>query len=180
MPWRQSNRKVVTDIQVTILKVKTGDDNVRKNRVKLILCSLLVLIVIVIILLKLSEVKLLTGDRTKMVKATITLAPSENPKIIIVEDKETLNKIYDLVYETYDIRVVRYPSHSQSIQSDSRFDLEILYSDGKVDLIHTPEVSNRIYRHFNSKNSTRERGFIAGRNDNLESYLNNLGESNNS
>lgn len=145
------------------------------KKIRIITFVIILAIVSIIIIIKFAEVKILTGEKSSLVKATIIMEPTrKKPQAITVEDKEVLDKIYDLIQQSHDKKVNRYPNHSDSMQFDSKFEIELLYKDGKVDLISSTENVKRIFRHLNTKGSSGDSGYISGTSEYLWDFLNTI------
>lgn len=142
------------------------------KRIHIIASVILVAFVATITIIQVTKVKLLTDEKSSLVKATIIIDPTrKKPQTITVEDRKVLDKIYDLIGQSHDIEVNRYPNHSESMQFDSKYQIELLYKDGKVDLISSTENVKRIFRHLDTKGYSGDSGYISGTSEYLLDYI---------
>lgn len=142
------------------------------KRIHIIASLIFVAFVATITIIQVAKVRLLTGEKSSLVKAIIIIDPTrKKPQTITVEDREVLDKIYDLIDQSHDIRVNRYPNHSESMQFDSKYQIELLYKDGKVDLLRSTENVKCIYRLLNTKGYSGDSGYISGTSEYLLDYI---------
>jgi len=145
----------------------------RISKKTILICILLLIVISIIVVYQLTKVDFLTGEANNVKKVIITMEPDTKPRTIIIDDEDKILKIYDLIKQTKNISVKKYPSHSESIQTDSRFQIEIIYDD-KSDLISSTENYQRIYRQLDSKGSSGDYGHISGENVYIWDYLRQL------
>lgn len=132
----------------------------------------IVIIVLVFVGLHLFYPPLLTQDSSQVRLILIRIEPDrKTQEVFKISDKRTINHIYQLVEQTHIKGVNRHPFHTDSVQCDSRFSIEILYSDGKSDLIQSWETPTKIYKKLNSRGTSGDYGHILGDNPNLWRYV---------
>jgi len=146
------------------------------KRKKYILVIILLLLFIMIFISLFMKEDIISGNKDKIVKATIVLEPKGYAKRIVVEDRKSLKELIELIEKTNDIYVNRSPNHSETIQTDSAFEVELQYQDGQVDILETTEGLKRIYRRLPTKRN-KETGYVSGHNEKLIEYLKRIGDT---
>lgn len=142
---------------------------------KKIFLILFTLVTIGLLAYKISEPDILVGEANNIIKITITYEPcTPNPQIISIENRKDIENINKLINAISDIRVVQYPRHFESIQTDSRFDIDVEYKNGRVEQISSTESGKRIYRKLDTRGSSGDPGFVSGSNENLWNYIKTL------
>ena len=100
----------------------------------------------------------------------IAMYPYDTNKTI-VEDKNEINKIFNILLQTTDITNDRHPSHLESMQHDPKFIIDIKYNDGKIDNLFASPHTNYIGRFLNSKGSSGDPGYRIGKNQMIWDYV---------
>ena len=90
---------------------------------------------------------------------------------IIVEDKNEISKIFNILLQTTDIINDRHPSHLESMQHDPKFIIDIKYNNGKTDNLFASPRTNYIGRFLNSKGSSGDPGYRIGKNQMIWDYV---------
>jgi len=100
----------------------------------------------------------------------IAMYPYDTNKII-VEDKNEINKIFNILLQTTDITNDRHPSHLESMQHDPQFIIDIKYHNGKKDNLFASPRTNYIGRFLNSKGNSGDPGYRIGKNRMIWDYV---------
>jgi len=101
----------------------------------------------------------------------VTFYGYDTPKVVVIEEKEQISEIYDILKKTSGIRINKYPSHDESQQSDSHFDVEISYQNNKIDRIRTTESGIHIFRFLETKGNSNDPGYIIGMNEEIGKWV---------
>lgn len=142
-------------------------------KIKLVL-MIFIIASISILIFQITNPKLLTNDRKNIVKIEITLNPYLNAYTFTVESQQSIERIYTVLKETYDMEINRYPGHSEGDHTDGKIYLKIFYRDGTNDFLKTGENQYFIYRSLETRGSSGDNGYIGGSNDELWNYLNKI------
>lgn len=104
---------------------------------------------------------------------TITLYPYDEDRLVTktIDSGNEIEKVYNILKETSNIRNNRYPSHAVSVQWDPKFIIDIVYGDGETDHIFSTEANGAICKYLNSKGSSGDRGYRLGKNQLIWDYI---------
>lgn len=104
---------------------------------------------------------------------TITVYPCDDEKkeIRTVDDTYEIEKLYNMLKETTKIRNNRHPSHAVSVQWDPKFEIDILYKNGKQEHIFSTEATGSVCKYLNSVGSSGDKGYRLGENQNIWDYI---------
>ena len=103
----------------------------------------------------------------------ITVYPCDESKkeIIKIDDVSEIEKIYNMLKEKTKIRNNRHPSHAVSAQWDPKFEIDVLYKDGKSEHIFSTEAMGFVCKYLNSKGSSGDFGYRIGKNQMIWEYV---------
>ncbi len=104
---------------------------------------------------------------------TVTIYPCDDEKkeIKTIDDTYEIEKIYNILNETSQIRNNRYPSHSLSVQWDPKFEIDIYYKNGKQEHLFSTPATDHICKYLNSKGGSGDRGYRTGENQLIWDYI---------
>ncbi|MEN6389097.1 MAG: DUF4830 domain-containing protein [Syntrophomonas sp.] len=155
-----------------VVKVKACLTKIAHMSVSKALLVLFVLAAIVVLAYKLCGADIIEGEVSDIKKMVVIYEPClHDPLIINIEDKTDIRNMYKLIKTTCDRKTIRYPRHSESIQTDSRFQIDIEYNNGKVERISSSENPTCIYRKLDTRGSSGDPGFVFGSNEKLWDYI---------
>lgn len=117
--------------------------------------------------------KFVSQNPNEIEKITITHYPYDKNKLYIdvIKDKSQIEKIYNILAGTENIKKDRYPSHAESVQWDSKFIIDIDYCDGKQENIFSAERNGSICKILNNKGTSGDRGYMLGENKQIWEYV---------
>jgi hypothetical protein len=142
------------------------------KRHRLLLSVLLLVPVLTTMLILFRDDNMLTGEKRDVVWAAITIYMRSNPgKTFEFTDEIQLSRFYNLVCKTKQVWEHPHPDHANSMQADSKFQLEIRYNNGKCDIFYTSEAYGTLYRFLDTFGPAGDQGFIMGRNPELWDYV---------
>lgn len=143
--------------------------NIRKYMI--FISPVLVLILMIYLFFPYIYIKIVTNSADKLEHATISIyiPPYDyvSPKIIEIDKKSILDELYLIIKGTTNIRINRYPRHSVVTGADPQYEIQLFYSNGKVDKFSTTENPQLIYRMLENNDN----GYILGQNNDLLEYV---------
>ena len=107
----------------------------------------------------------------KNIVVTVYPCDVEKKKTVTIEDAKEIEKIYNMLSETNEIKNNRHPSHAISVQWDPKFEIDVLYKDGKNEHIFSTEAIGFICKYLNSKGSSGDSGYRMGKNQMIWEYV---------
>lgn len=117
--------------------------------------------------------EMVSKDIENIKNITVTVYPCDDEKkeIRTVDDTYEIEKLYNMLKETTKIRNNRHPSHAVSVQWDPKFEIDILYKNGKQEHIFSTEATGSVCKYLNSVGSSGDRGYRLGENQNIWDYI---------
>lgn len=110
-------------------------------------------------------------DDIKNITVTVFPCKEEKKEIRTVDDKDEIEKIYNMLDNTAKIRNNRYPSHAESAQWDPEFEIDILYKNGEQEHIFSAPETGFICKYLNSTGGSGDKGFRKGENQSVWDYI---------
>ena len=103
----------------------------------------------------------------------VTVYPCDETKkeTITIDEANEIEKIYNILSETNEIKNNRHPSHAISVQWDPKFEIDILYKNGESEHIFSTEAIGFICKYLNSKGSSGDSGYRMGKNQMIWEYV---------
>ena len=120
---------------------------------------------------------MVTEDFKKLERATVIVNDSTQDQplcVIEIKEKTELSELYDKIKDTDKIKVNRYPRHSVVEAASREYEIQLFYSNGKVDRFGTPENPQFVYRMLKNEDN----GYIMGHNDELLEHVLKLSNNN--
>ena len=145
------------------------DMNMRKYMIFII--PVLALILIIYLFFPHMYIKIVTNSVDDLERATINIyiPPYDyvSPKVIEIDEKSMLDKLYFTIKGTTNTRINRYPRHSVVMGTDQQYEIQLFYNNGKVDRFGTPANPQLVYRVLKNDDN----GYIMGQNNDLLEYV---------
>lgn len=113
---------------------------------------------------------LVSQDVKNVESIIIAMYPYDTNKIVIEDDGE-INKIFNMLMQTSEIKNNRHPQHSESVEHDPKFTMDIQYRDGKTDSLFASPRENYIGLYLNTKGSSGDSGYRTGKNQMIWEYI---------
>ena len=101
----------------------------------------------------------------------ITFYKDSEPFSHTFSERERIEEIAKNIQCTKITRIERFPNHTNSMQNDSHYYIEIVYRNGKTDEIKFSENKRIIFRFLNTKGPSGDRGYVKGENDTLYEFI---------
>lgn len=142
----------------------------KRKYIIILLFALLLIIIMTYLFFSQLYIKIVSHDVEKLEKATVILNNLTNRQdtcVIEITEKEQLNKLYSTIKNTSKIKINRYPRHSLVESTSPRYEIQLFYSNGKVDRFGTSENPQMVYRILENDDN----GYIIGRNNDLLEYV---------
>lgn len=127
---------------------------------KFILLIILFIIVFLIAFIVFNE-NFVSQNCSNIERISITLCNGTRNRNIIIKESDELKRFYEYLNDTKQVNVCRYPSHSESIQFDPKFEIKVVYKNKTTDIYALSEKNN-IIKFLNSKGTSGDRGYIVG------------------
>lgn len=161
-----------------IFSVVEGIDDMNIRKYMIFIISILVLILIIYLFFPHMYIKIVTNSVDNLERATINIyiPPYDyvSPKIIEIDEKSMLDKLYFTIKDTTNTRINRYPRHSVVLGADQQYEIQLFYNNGKVDRFGTSENPRMVYRILENDDN----GYIIGQNNDLLEYVLYLADNN--
>ena len=142
----------------------------KRKYLTIILFSVLLIIVMVYLFFPQLYIKIVSDGVEKLERATVIVNNKNNEQplcVIEIREKVELNKLYAKMKNTSKIKVYRYPRHSVVESASPRYEIQLVYSNGKVDKFGTSENPRFVYRMLENDDN----GYIIGQNNDLLEYV---------
>lgn len=149
----------------------------KRKYIIIILFALLLVVIMIYLFLPQLFIRIVSDDVEKLESAIVIVKDSangQNPYVIEITGKDQLNELYSTIKNTNKIKINRYPRNSVVTSADRRYEIQLFYSNGKVDRFGTPENPQRVYRILENDDN----GYIVGQNNDLLEYVLYLANSN--
>ena len=142
------------------------------NNIKTWIICISAFLIISVSLLLWFKVSFVTQPIENVKKIVVVLEPYHGGKKeeINITNQLEIEHMYGLLKETKIIHVNRYPNHLSSLQFDPKFNIEIVYRNGKTD-IYSAASSNAIFRRLDTVTSHGDTGYIMGSSEELWEYF---------
>ena len=116
---------------------------------------------------------MLSKGMTDIKSIVVTVYPCDESKkeTITIDDASEIEKIYNMLIKTNEIKNNRHPSHVISVQWDPKFEINVLYKDGKSEHIFSTEATGFVCKYLNSKGSSGDSGYRMGKNHMIWEYV---------
>jgi len=154
-----------------IFGVAVEENNMKRRKYIInLLFTLLLIVVMIYLFFPQLYIKMVSDDLKKLESAIVTVNYSPNGQnscVIEFTEKDQLNKLYTMIKNTNKIRINRYPRHSVVTSADRHYEIQLFYSNGKVDRFGTPENPQLVYRILENDDN----GYIIGQNNDLLEYV---------
>ena len=142
----------------------------KRKYIIIILFALLLVAIMIYLFFPQLYIKIVSENIEKLESAIVIVKNStnvQNPCIIKIAEKDQLNELYSTIKHTKKIKINRYPRHSVVTSADRKYEIQLFYSNGKVDRFGTPENPQLIYRILGNNDN----GYIVGQNNDLLEYV---------
>ena len=128
---------------------------------KLILVFLVIFLYVIGFLvykLYLNNISILSGDARNVEKITVIkdMYSSSDMRILSNTESEPLLNALKAVRTM----MIKHPKHLESMTCDSKYVIEIAYTDGKVDKIYSTEIGVKFFRFIKTKGPDGDSGYI--------------------
>lgn len=116
---------------------------------------------------------MLSKGITDIKSIVVTVYPCDELKkeTRTIDDASEIEKIYNMLSETHEIKNNRHPSHAISVQWDPKFEIDVLYKGGKSEHIFSTEATGFVCKYLNSKGSSGDSGYRIGKNQMIWKYI---------
>ncbi len=144
-----------------------------KKRMLLCLISVFLLLLLSFVYWYNYSGNMLSKGITDIKSIVVTVYPCDESKkeTRTIDDASEIKKIYNILSETNEIKNNRYPSHAISVQWDPKFEIDVLYKDGKTEHIFSAEAMGFVCKYLNSKGSSGDKGYRLGKNKAIWDYI---------
>lgn len=136
----------------------------------IILFALLLILIMIYLFFSQFYIKIVSYNIEKLESAIVIVKDptiGQNPCVIEIAEKNQLNELYSTIKNTNKIKINRYPRHSVVTSVDCQYEIQLFYSNGKVDRFGTTENPQLVYRILENDDN----GYIAGQNNDLLEYV---------
>ena len=147
-----------------------GNNVGKRKYIMIILFASLLIVTMVYVFFPQLYIKIVSENVEKLERAVIIVKNSTNgqsPCVVEITEKDQLNELYIIIKNTQKIELNRYPRHSVVTSADRKYEIQLFYSNGKVDRFGTPENAQLIYRILENGDN----GYIVGQNFRLLEYV---------
>ena len=144
-----------------------------KKRMLISLISVLMLLLLSFIYWYNYSGNMLSKGITDIKSIVVTVYPCDESKKATrtIDDASEIEKIYNMLSKTNEIKNNRHPSHAISVQWDPKFEINVLYKDGKSEHIFSTEATEFVCKYLNSKGSSGDSGYRIGKNQLIWEYI---------
>lgn len=142
----------------------------KRKYIIIVLFALLLIVIMIYLFFPQLYIKIVSYNIEKLESAIVIakdLTNGQNLCVIEITEKTQLEELYRTIKSTKKIKINRYPRHSVITSADSQYEIQLFYSNGKVDRFGTSENPQMVYRMLENDDN----GYIVGQNNDLLEYV---------